>query len=119
MGLHHSIDSGMTFTTAGAVLAASAVGFGRAAPGQAYPALYVAGTTQMGAGIHRSDDGGATFQRVDDNEHQFGWIGLVSGDPRAYGRVYLGSGGRGILYGDPAPALNRRLNPSRQPPAHR
>lgn len=25
----------------------------------------------------------------------------VAGDPRLYGRVYIGSGGRGILYGDP------------------
>jgi len=102
VGLHHSIDSGVTFTNAGALQAASAVGFGQAAPGQTYPAVYAAGTTQIGAGIHRSDDGGVTFERIDDAEHQFGWIGLISCDPRMYGRVYLGSGGRGILYGDPA-----------------
>jgi hypothetical protein len=106
MGLHHSIDSGTTFTTVSALQSASAVGFGHAAPGQEYPAIYVAGTTQVGAGIHRSDDGGIIFQRVDDAQHQFGWIGIISGDPRIYGRVYLGTGGRGVLYGDPAPPLD-------------
>jgi xyloglucan-specific exo-beta-1,4-glucanase len=84
------------------VEAASAVGFGQAAPGKTYPAVYVAGSIQRSAGIHRSDDAGATFQRIDDPEHQFGWISQISGDRRVYGRAYLGSGGRGILYGDPA-----------------
>jgi hypothetical protein len=53
------------------------------------------------AGVFRSDDRGASWREIDDAEHRFGWIGYVSGDPRTYGRVYLGSGGRGILYGDP------------------
>jgi len=26
----------------------------------------------------------------------------LSGDPRIYGRVYFGTGGRGVLYGDRA-----------------
>jgi photosystem II stability/assembly factor-like uncharacterized protein len=102
-GLHHSIDSGVSFTPVPAVETVSAVGFGLPAAGQTYPAVYVAGTTRQGGGLFRSDDGGLTFQRIDDAEHQFGSIGLISGDPRVYGRVYLGSGGRGILYADPAP----------------
>jgi hypothetical protein len=103
-GLHHSVDSGVSLTLVPAVETVSAVGFGLPAPGQTYPAVYVAGTTRPGGGgLFRSDDGGLTFQRIDDAEHQFGSIGLISGDPRVYGRVYLGSGGRGILYGDPAP----------------
>ncbi|HMJ51288.1 MAG TPA: sialidase family protein [Polyangiaceae bacterium] len=114
-GLHHSIDAGKTFTTVGALQAASAVGFGHAAPGQTYPALYVAGTTQMGTGVYRSDDSGVTFQRIDDAEHRFGSIGFITGDPRLYGRVYLGSGGRGILSGDPVPALGRAAHHASSP----
>jgi hypothetical protein len=108
-GLYHSVDSGLTANAVAGVDAASAVGFGQAAPGKTYPAVYVAGSFQRSAGIHRSDDAGATFQRIDDPEHQFGWISHISGDRRVYGRAYLGSGGRGILYGDPA-------TPFRSPP---
>jgi hypothetical protein len=39
-----------------------------------------------------------------DDQHQFGSaICHVTGDPRIYGRVYFATGGRGIIYGDPAP----------------
>jgi hypothetical protein len=71
------------------------------APGQSYPAVYLAGSVGNVWGTYRSDDAGATWQRIDDPQHQFGWINCLTGDPRRYGRVYLGTGGRGILYGDP------------------
>jgi hypothetical protein len=29
-------------------------------------------------------------------------VSVITGDARVHGRVYIGSGGRGILYGDPA-----------------
>jgi xyloglucan-specific exo-beta-1,4-glucanase len=77
-----------------------AVGFGMPAPGQSYPAVYLAGSVASVWGVYRSDDIGVTWQRIDDPQHQFGWINCLTGDPRLYGRVYLGTGGRGILYGD-------------------
>lgn len=52
-------------------------------------------------GLFRSDDGGATWTAISDEEHQFGGSNVISGDPRRHGRVYLGTGGRGIIYGDP------------------
>jgi xyloglucan-specific exo-beta-1,4-glucanase len=100
-GLYHSIDSGANVSQIGAVQSAAALGFGRGATCQDYPVLYLAGQTNGVSGVYRSDDQGATWQRIDDPQHQFGSIGYVAGDPRSYGRVYLGSGGRGILYGDP------------------
>lgn len=106
-GLFHSTDSGATLTTVSAVANANAIGFGRGASCGAYPTLYVSGSViAQGAstaipGVYRSDDQGASWQRVDDPQHQFGSVSYVSGDPRIYGRVYLGTGGRGILYGDP------------------
>ena len=110
-GLLHSQDSGATFTTVPRVNSATAVGFGRAAQGQSYPAVFLAGSVDGVWGTYRADDVGqhltdlaqVTWQRIDDPQHQFGYINCLTGDPRTYGRVYLGTGGRGILYGDPRP----------------
>lgn len=99
-GLYHSTDSGASFTRIGAMQSSSLVGFGRAAPNAAYPAVYVVGTVGYVYGIFRSDDGGAAWTRINDDNHQFGLLSVISGDPRIYGRVYLGTSGRGILYGD-------------------
>ncbi len=78
--------------------------FGKAAPGRGYPAIFVANGDQSGgplAGIYRSDDEGVTWDRVNDAQHQWGnRFDCLSGDPRIYGRVYVGTNGRGILYGD-------------------
>ena len=99
-GLFHSQDSATTFTPVPLANGATAVGFGMPAPGQSYPAVYLAGSVSGVWGTYRSDDAGATWQRIDDPQHQFGYINCLTGDPRRYGRVYLGTGGRGILYGD-------------------
>lgn len=108
-GLWHADSSAMHDAT-GAVLFArlpaveqiEAFGFGKAAPGRNYPALYLAGTVQGQPGIFRSDNTGRSWVRINDNQHQWGLILQISGDPRLYGRVYVGTHGRGILYGDPA-----------------
>ena len=42
----------------------------------------------------------ATWVRINDDLTQFGWINLVIGDPNVYGRVYLATGGRGIVIGE-------------------
>jgi hypothetical protein len=99
-GLFHSQDSAATFTQVPQVNSAAAVGFGMPAPGQSYPAVFLNGSVANVWGTYRSDDAGATWLRIDDPQHQFGWINCLAGDPRQYGRVYLGTGGRGIIYGD-------------------
>lgn len=78
-----------------------AFGFGKAAPNHSYPALYLAGTVNGQAGVFRSTDEGRNWVRINDDEHQWGLILQITGDPRIYGRVYVGTHGRGILYGDP------------------
>ena len=79
-----------------------AFGFGKAAPGKSYPALYLVGTISGQPGIFRSDDEAKTWVRINDDAHQWGLVLQVAGDPRIYGRVYVGTHGRGIFYGDPA-----------------
>ena len=102
-GLFHSTDSGVSFTNIGTVQEAYALGFGKAADGATFPALYLAGKVGGTQAIFRSIDKGASWVRVNDDQHQYGWISVISGDPRVFGRVYFGANGRGIIYGDPAP----------------
>ncbi len=81
-----------------------AFGFGKAAPGRFYPALYLTGTVDGQAGVFRSIDEAHTWVRINDDHHQWGLVLRTTGDPRIFGRVYVGTHGRGIVYGDPAPS---------------
>jgi len=107
-GLLRSEDGGRTFTPVAGCQASYALGFGRAAPrrGRAgYPAVFQTGrvtATYDGVAVLRSDDAGATWVRINDDAHRWGWTGeVITGDPRVHGRVYLGTNGRGIQYADP------------------
>jgi hypothetical protein len=103
-GLFHSTNGGTSFAKAGGgVGSANQVGFGKAAPGQSYPALYLTGTVNNVAGVFRSDNGGTGWVRINDDQHQWGSQNrAITGDPDVYGRVYIGTNGRGIQVGDPA-----------------
>ncbi|MEU8971587.1 1,4-beta-glucanase [Streptomyces monashensis] len=103
-GLYRSVDGGVTFGRVAGVAAAYTLGFGKAAPGAAYPALFLVGSTDGSrSAVYRSDDRARTWIRVNDDAHQWGWTGqAVTGDPRIHGRVYLATNGRGIQYGEPA-----------------
>ncbi|WP_406196538.1 1,4-beta-glucanase [Streptomyces sp. NBC_01017] len=101
-GLYRSTDGGTTFTKADSCRASYTLGFGKAARGASYPALYMVGSTESGTAVHRSDDEAKTWVRINDDLHQWGWIGAaVTGDPRLHGRVYLATNGRGVQYGEP------------------
>lgn len=100
-GIWHSVDSGTTFTKLSSVQDAISIGFGKAAPGQNYMALYSAAKINNVQAIFRSDDEGKTWTRINDSAHQFGNLNpCITGDPNIYGRVYIGTNGRGIVYGD-------------------
>ncbi|AKJ10441.1 1,4-beta-glucanase [Streptomyces incarnatus] len=101
-GLYRSTDSGATFAEVAGVRAAYTLGFGKAAPGAGYPAIYLVGVTDTITAVYRSDDEAKTWIRINDDAHQWGWTGqAVTGDPRVHGRVYLATNGRGIQYGEP------------------
>ena len=104
-GLWHSTNSGASFTPVGTVVWPDSIGFGMPAPNANYPALYLIGKLAWsGPGsstsVFRSDDGAVTWVPVTDTRHQYGNLDLVIGDPRIYGRVYIGTNGRGVIYGD-------------------
>lgn len=101
-GLYRSTDSGWTWSpfAASAITSANSVGFGKAATGAFYPAIYLSGTVNGTTALFRSTDAGSTWVQINDAQHQWGGVALVVGDPRTFGRVYLGaSSARGVIYG--------------------
>ena len=109
--VYHSVDSGATWqklsqfaSVQGSnawpdVQGATVVALGKAKDGASYSAaVYVVGTVGGVWGVYRSDDGGATWTRFNDDAHQFGGIGVMAADQNVYGRVYLSGTGRGLLY---------------------
>jgi photosystem II stability/assembly factor-like uncharacterized protein len=101
-GLWRTTNGGAAWTklASGSVTVANEVGVGMGPTSTSYPSIYIGGTVGGQTGIFRSDDQGATWVQISDLSHQYGAIGVIQGDPRIYGRVYVGANGRGILYGD-------------------
>jgi hypothetical protein len=122
-GLFHSTDSGSTFTQVSGIQTSYEISFGAAAPGASYPAVYLVGQQSDDANcsqtypstnaeviafltnlpsecVYRSIDAGTTFVRINSFNDQFGYSNVISGDPRVFGRIYIGTAGRGIIEGN-------------------
>ena len=100
-GMWRSKDGGTTWKQITKFETANSVGFGKAAKNSGYPTIYTWALTGGKSGIYRSTDGGTRWTRVNDDDHQWANAGnVITGDPLIYGRVYLGTNGRGIIYGD-------------------
>lgn len=96
--LFHSTNGGTTFLPASGNLSVELYGLGK-------NALFAIGTLDGVRGIWRSTDLGRSWARIDDDRHRWGGrYRVISGDPRRAGRVYVGTDGRGLLFGDPADA---------------
>lgn len=102
-GLYHSTaQEGFDFRALDKVRTLYAFGFGKAKPGSDYPALYIIGVVNGQYGFFRSDDAAASWVRINDDAHQYGLVLHICGDMQEYGRVYIGTHGRGIVTGVPA-----------------
>ncbi|MEO6850209.1 MAG: hypothetical protein ABI203_11820, partial [Mucilaginibacter sp.] len=99
-GLYHKTPQSTSFVKNAGVQELHAFGFGKAAPATKYPALYLVGTINNEKGIYRSTTEGKTWEMINDPAHQWGLVLQISGDPKKYGRVYVGTHGRGVFYGD-------------------
>lgn len=100
-GLYRSTNSGTSLTQINTVTEAYKVSVGKAATSGGYPAIFIWGIVSGVEGIFQSDDEGTTWERVDDAAHQYGRThSCLAGDPRVYGRLYIGLGGRGIVYAE-------------------
>ena len=106
-GLASSEDGGKTWTRYSNVSTAIAVGIGKAKDGADYETIYIwgiAGGSSNTLGIYRSTDKGTTWERINDDKHQFGGPGngnFVAGDMNTFGVVYMSTVGRGLVVGAP------------------
>jgi photosystem II stability/assembly factor-like uncharacterized protein len=99
--LYRSTDGGKTANPVASVEESYGVGIGKAAPGAKYPSIFLSGQVGGVKAVYRSIDEGSHWLRVSDDDHQYGIVNVVEGDPRVFGRVYLGPNGRGIVVGEP------------------
>jgi photosystem II stability/assembly factor-like uncharacterized protein len=102
-GLARSTDGGTTFNKIATVSYCEAVGFGKAAPENNFPTVFIFGEVGGVSGVFMSNDEGASWVRVNDDEHEYGGLAngeFVVGDMNVYGRVYMSTAGRGIVYGE-------------------
>jgi xyloglucan-specific exo-beta-1,4-glucanase len=105
-GLAFSSDGGATWTRFPSVYSAHAVGIGKTAAGAAYETLFIWGVAQASSnplGIYYSTDQGVSWKRMNDDKHQYGGPGngaFVQGDMNVFGRVYMSTVGRGLVYGN-------------------
>jgi hypothetical protein len=81
------------------------MGLGVKSPGEDYvtgeKAIYTAATIDGTYGFYRTVDEGKTFIRLNTDAQMFGEINSIEGDSRTYGRFYIATGSRGVLYGEP------------------
>ncbi|NUT35354.1 MAG: xyloglucanase [Hamadaea sp.] len=111
-GLWHSTNSGAGFTKLANVQEADNVGFGKSATATGYPTLFTIAKIDNVRGIYASYDAGTTWLRINDDKHQYGNIGeAITGDPRVFGRVYIGTNGRGVIVADRISTTSPSVSP--------
>jgi photosystem II stability/assembly factor-like uncharacterized protein len=98
-GLYKTTNGGTTFTKVTALTTSTAFAFGAPASGSSTPAVFSYGTISGIKGMYRSTDLGANWDQIGD-VFAAGVKG-IAGDRNVFGRVYVGTGGRGVFYGQP------------------
>jgi hypothetical protein len=100
-GLSYTLDSGASWTKVPAVQEAKAFGFGKAATAGGYPTVFANAKIDGVWGVYRSTDRGATWSLV--SKYPAGYytsITVVTGSMDVAGRVFVGFGTNGVVYGD-------------------
>ncbi len=104
-GLLLSEDHGYTADYVQGIKSCEAVGLGKAKNDGDPLVIYIWGMTQEAEkpGAYMSEDNGKTWERINDDEHNFGGTGngeFICGDMNVYGRCYMSTVGLGIVYFD-------------------
>lgn len=64
-------------------------------------ALYISGVIDSVYGFYRSLDEASSWQRINLDHQMYGEINSIDGDSRTFGRFFIATGSRGVLYGTP------------------
>lgn len=100
-GLWRSGNSGDSWTQLPNVQQAKLFAFGKNKLGSPNPTVFVYGKVDNSVGIFRSDDFGATWVKIDVLDPAIGAeANTMEGDRQTWGRVYIGTNGTGVFYGD-------------------
>lgn len=62
--------------------------------------IYLCGKIDGQYGFYRTADEGKTYTRLNTENQMFGQINSIDADKRVFGRFYLATGSRGLLYGE-------------------
>lgn len=88
------------------------MGLGVWRPGGEYlrerKAIYTAAVIDGVYGFYRTEDEGRSYVRLNTDAQMYGEINSIEGDSRVYGRFYIATGSRGVLYGEPIETDDRR-----------
>jgi len=97
--LQHSSDYGNTWTTIPNVTDVYQIAFGKSRNTSDINTLYIVAKVSGGPfGVYRSEDEGQSWFAYDINYLPVPLILTIGADANVFGRVYIGAGGRGILY---------------------
>lgn len=108
VGLFHSVDFGSTFSqVSSGVTAGWSFALGAGSTTSSYPVIYGFFTVDGTTSLFKTEDGGLNWAWIADAAHGFGAASsnVVGADMSTYGRVFVGTNGRGIFYGSPSGTL--------------
>lgn len=96
--LYRTMDGGFTWATIAGITNCSSIGIGKAVAGSTEPTLFIHATINGKKSVYRSINYGNSWTDIDDGTLPSN-ISNITGDMRDASKVYLATGGRGIIYG--------------------
>lgn len=100
-GLWRTVNGGETFAEIQIFDRVSLFSWGAPAPEYENPTAYAYGIQEGQWGLYRSADMGNSWIQINDDEFQFpAGAKALAADRQTFGRVYIGTGGVGIAYGE-------------------
>jgi len=105
-GLYFSSDAGQNWTLLNNVQKGNLFGIGKAIAGASYPSIFLYGKANGDSlfGYYRSTNMGVSWEKINDplDNENWGQPRMIQGDFEVEGRVYVGTSGLGVIYGDTA-----------------
>ena len=94
-----STNGGATWTAVPNVSEVLCFGYGAAAPGESYPAIYIVGWVNDVYGVWQSINNAQSWTQIGTwPNNSLDEIKTIAGDPGIYGQVYVGFAGSGAAY---------------------